>query len=185
MDLKEKVKNDVVNVLKCNDNCCFLYSVNCFYPDWIPDEEWYKNNRKININKRIKKAGTFIIDPTNLKILIVQARGKYWGSPKGSIDEGETVKNCAIRETMEETGIKIDVNMLKTFTCIKGKCLYYDIEMKEFKPSVQTTIENNDANGIGWIRLECLKKLIDNKIITINQHLRLLIRKKFNIDLLS
>lgn len=171
-------------IINCKNKCCSLYFSEYKGGEWLSDEEWYKTHKYDTNNKKIKKAGTFILDSKNNKILIVQARGRYWGSPKGSIDNDETVKECAIRETMEETGIKIDESLLKSYTCIKGKCIYYDIELEEFTPYVQNSIKDNDANGIGWVKIDCLKEMIEDKKVVINQHLRLLIKKKFEIDLL-
>lgn len=180
-DKKQKDKNELS--FKCNSGCCNLYINKSFKEVWISEEEWFKTHKRPTLNK-IKKAGTFIFDPKSEKILIVQSRGKFWGSPKGSIDDDESIKHCAVRETMEETGIIIQENILNKFSCIKGKCIYYDLEVSEFNPSIQTGIKDNDASGIGWIKINCLKNLIDKGYIIINQHLRLLIKKKFNIDLL-
>lgn len=38
------------------------------------------------------------------KYLLIFRRGK-WDLPKGKIDKGETIKNAATREVMEETGL--------------------------------------------------------------------------------
>lgn len=38
------------------------------------------------------------------ELLLIFRRGK-WDLPKGKLDEGETIAQCAIREVMEETGI--------------------------------------------------------------------------------
>lgn len=38
-------------------------------------------------------------------ILMIFRRGK-WDLPKGKLDEGETLENCAVREVEEETGVK-------------------------------------------------------------------------------
>jgi len=39
------------------------------------------------------------------KILMILRRGK-WDLPKGKLDPGETLENCAIREVEEETGLE-------------------------------------------------------------------------------
>jgi len=43
------------------------------------------------------------------KILMIFRRGK-WDLPKGKLDEGEKIEDCAIREVEEETGLK-NVNL--------------------------------------------------------------------------
>lgn len=49
-------------------------------------------------------------------VLLVRpfAHRDAWGIPKGHIDEGETLEQCAIRETREEAGI--DVVLLEPLT---------------------------------------------------------------------
>jgi len=51
----------------------------------------------------------------NNSILLVHSTGGNWktlGIPKGHIEEGESVQAAAIRETFEETGIKVDPTKL-------------------------------------------------------------------------
>ena len=42
-------------------------------------------------------------------LLIRNKRSAHWGFPKGHIENGETKEETAIREVLEETGIKIDI----------------------------------------------------------------------------
>ncbi len=47
-----------------------------------------------------------------LRVLLVHPSGAYnrrapWGIPKGELDSGETAEACALRETMEETGVVV------------------------------------------------------------------------------
>ncbi len=53
--------------------------------------------------ERITAAGG-IVKNENGKILFQYRRGK-WDLPKGKLDEGETLEECAIREVEEETGL--------------------------------------------------------------------------------
>ncbi len=50
-------------------------------------------------------AGGGIVENEEQQILFQYRRGK-WDLPKGKLDEGETIEECAIREVEEETGLK-------------------------------------------------------------------------------
>lgn len=50
-----------------------------------------------------KKAGCILINRDLKKIALVCRNGEF-SFPKGHLEEGETLKECAIRETIEETG---------------------------------------------------------------------------------
>lgn len=54
--------------------------------------------------KPIKAAGGLVMDG-NKEILFIFRKGK-WDLPKGKIDEGETAESAALREVMEECGLK-------------------------------------------------------------------------------
>lgn len=53
--------------------------------------------------KIVKAAGGLVLNEEN-KILMIFRRGK-WDLPKGKLDKGETLEQCAVREVEEETGL--------------------------------------------------------------------------------
>lgn len=199
-DLFTKVSNTVENkkqVLTCFSNCCKLYVIKCKENVWLSKQEWdYLQRCKYNqcnendeehedwttqtVNNKITKAGTFIFDSKQQKVLLIQVKGGYWGCPKGTIERNELPKNCAIRETYEETGIELEEYKLGKKNKIKN-CFYYDVELSENNTLFKLNVDElNDTNGIGWIKTKCLEKLVSNGIININKHLKIILDKKFN-----
>ena len=52
----------------------------------------------------IEAAGGLVFNEKN-ELLMIFRRG-FWDLPKGKLDEGETLEQCAVREVQEETGIQ-------------------------------------------------------------------------------
>jgi ADP-ribose pyrophosphatase YjhB (NUDIX family) len=156
-----------MTIHSCPDKCCNI-KVN----------PYVDNEFKFQKSKRFKrKAGVFIYDPEKLKVLIVQSRGRLWGSPKGTIKYGETDKQGAIRELKEETGIELLESSLNNMVKIRNKAVYYYVEMSECIVNPIDQIDDNDVNGIAWINIDCLEKVIINGNISLNGHIKILLRK--------
>lgn len=63
----------------------------------------------MNLNREFC-ASAYIIDPATKKILLVKHKDyDRWTQPGGHIEEGEIPEEAAVRETYEETGIKIKI----------------------------------------------------------------------------
>jgi 8-oxo-dGTP pyrophosphatase MutT (NUDIX family) len=155
----------------CDRKCCSIL-INAYGSD--PPNRIYRQTRK--------KAGMFIYDPIASRVLLVQSRGKLWGPPKGSIEEGEDDVKCAIREVKEETGLDIDVSDFNsTEPVISGHATFFYIETAHSDISVRNEVKDNDANGISWIRIECLIDLVRDGKITLNYHGKFLLRHYLNM----
>lgn len=59
----------------------------------------------MNIGKPIIIAGGGIVTNELGELLMIFRRGK-WDLPKGKLDKGESIEECAIREVEEETGVQ-------------------------------------------------------------------------------
>ena len=61
------------------------------------------------------------------ELLMIFRRGK-WDLPKGKLDEGETIEECAFREVMEETGLQ---NVERGELIDIGYHEYFDLYLKK------------------------------------------------------
>lgn len=60
------------------------------------------------------QAGGGLVLNENKDVLMMFRRG-FWDLPKGKLDEGETLENCALREVQEETGLRT-LQLIKALT---------------------------------------------------------------------
>jgi len=155
----------------CYESCCTL-KIKPYVEQDLPYEK-FRSKRK--------KSGVFICDPISKKVLIIQSRGHLWGPPKGTTEEGETESQCAIREVREETGLEIREECLSNPIAIYNKATYFYLEMNECELNVQDKDPKNDANGIGWIKIGCLEKCIENGNISISRHFRMLYKQLYGV----
>jgi len=152
----------------CNNKCCSI----------IINKYSIKEHKRRRINK---KAGVFIYDSLRKKVLIVQSKGNLWGMPKGTFENGESSKDCAIRETFEETGIILSYDQLGKCFHIYDQANYFFINMSLRDVEIKQSIDN-DVSGIGWINIHCLQHLVHNKIIKLNHHAKLCFKFFLNIN---
>ena len=62
----------------------------------------------MTIPKHIISAAAIVINNKN-EILLIKGPRRGWEMPGGQVEEGESLKTAAIRETKEESGIDIEV----------------------------------------------------------------------------
>lgn len=164
-----------METVTCPNGCCKMK----VKPYTVPKDSYQKNRRYR------RKAGVFIYDPNNDKVLLVQSRGNLWGAPKGTLQYGEDDRQCAVREVKEETGLMISENDFSRATKICNMAIYFYLEMNECEVNIQDNTFDNDANGIGWIKPDCLNQLVENGNITLNKHCRIIFTKFHNREFSS
>lgn len=103
--------------------------------------------------ERVKKAGCILINTEDKKIALVLRKGTEYSFPKGHVEENESLIDCAIRETAEET--KRDCEILEEepvfyeeYTTPGGEnvAMYYFIS-KDIGPSANTS---DDTHPTSW-----------------------------------
>lgn len=58
--------------------------------------------------KHIVSAATIVLNENN-EILLIKGPRRGWEMPGGQVEEGESLRDAAIRETKEESGIDIEI----------------------------------------------------------------------------
>ncbi len=111
----------------------------------------------------IIQAGGGLVQNEHKEILMIFRRG-FWDLPKGKLDEGETLEECAVREVKEETGLKtIQLKKLLTVTYhsynlgthhILKESHWYNMRGNSAEQLVAQTEE--DIHEIKWVKKEDL-----------------------------
>jgi 8-oxo-dGTP diphosphatase len=93
-------------------------------------------------------------------VLMVQNHGGYWSTPGGHLDFGESPADCAVRETLEESGIRVfNVEFVAITNDVfeeRGKH-YVTIWMRaEPEPGPITVHDSAEIADAGWFRISDL-----------------------------
>lgn len=98
------------------------------------------------------KVSAGIIIKWRNKILLCHPTGKSWTNtftpPKGGVNPGEEIKDAAIRETLEETGIKVTESQLSGEPFLIE---YHSDKNKIYKNVWLYTLHIEDLSEIGLI----------------------------------
>ena len=119
-----------------------------------------------------RKSGALIYDQGKHHVLLVQSRGNLWGCPKGSPEDNEEFEEGAIREVREETGLTLNESELSNPIWISPSVVYFSVERIGVQDGHVQPKDGNDANGVVWIKVECLKTLLADGSMRITSHTR-------------
>jgi 8-oxo-dGTP pyrophosphatase MutT (NUDIX family) len=116
----------------------------------------------------IQAAGGLVINEQN-EILMIFRRGK-WDLPKGKLDKGEKLEECAVREVREETGlqkIQLQSSLLITYHTyhegtkfILKESHWYTMRATGNEQLVPQTEE--DIHEIKWVKQDEISKYVQN-----------------------
>lgn len=110
------------------------------------------------------KAGTILLNLENKKVcLINRIDGKGYEFPKGHIEKGETLQQCAIRETKEETMHDCHLLEEKPIGVVQYEnasdghvFLYYYIAIDDGKTSDE--IKDEDKEQYDWLDVDKVRE---------------------------
>lgn len=132
--------------------------------------------------KKTLLAGGGLVKNEQGELLMIYRRGK-WDLPKGKLDPGETMEQCAVREVMEETGLQsvvlgelIEISYHEYFDpflleeVIKETHWY---QMQAIGKQTLTPQIEEDITEIKWVAgkemEECLNDSYDNVVALIGK----------------
>ena len=139
-----------------------------------PDIERLKNIY-LSDKPAILAAGGMVFNPDG--DLLMMLRKGMWDMPKGKLDEGESIENCAFREVMEETGLS-SISLGEKLTITYHT--YYYQEKLVVKPAHWYKMYFNglelpnpqieeDISEIRWVKKDEAKKLMSNMFPSIQE----------------
>jgi len=173
-NLKGNVLIQLESLLKLDEILDFLLKIN---PDKLRSITFDWGEKKVLKNylktkfTYIKAAGGLVLKDGNFLFIY---RLKKWDLPKGKLEKGEEISECALREVEEECNIKVSLGSkigntwhcynTKSGWCIKKSTWYKMkcIDDSEMKPQYQEEIED-----IVWVSPSNVEKYLKNSYSTI------------------
>lgn len=116
-------------------------------------------------------TGIILLDEQNRILMACRNDNQQWSLPGGSLEVGETLEECIIRETFEETGIEIReqdllLNSVKSILepVIKnGRKIYVvsvTYRVSEYNKD-NMIIDSREFNRYGWLTVDEVLKIQD------------------------
>ncbi|MDC3109926.1 NUDIX domain-containing protein [Flavobacteriales bacterium] len=115
---------------------------------------------------KVISASGGIVKNDNNQILFIYRRGK-WDLPKGKAEKGESIRETAVREVIEETGIKklkIDKYFSNTYHIVRNNKKYFLKETSwflmssNFKGKLKPQL-NEGIKSVKWKTFDDAKKI--------------------------
>ncbi|GAB3698593.1 NUDIX hydrolase [Nocardiopsis oceani] len=76
-------------------------------------------------NSLVPSANAAVFDGSGRLLLIRRSDNGNWAMPGGGMDPGERLAECAVRETLEETGVHCEVTGFVGMYTDPGHLIYY------------------------------------------------------------
>ncbi|HLG39789.1 MAG TPA: NUDIX domain-containing protein [Chitinophagaceae bacterium] len=131
----------------------------------------------------IQAAGGLVTNEKD-ELLLIFRRGK-WDLPKGKLDRGEKLEDCAIREVEEETGLKnvklISPLMITYHTYHEGsKFILKESHWYNMKASDEQSLQpqtEEDIHEILWVKSSNLQTYMKNSFPSVTDVLKTCLAK--------
>lgn len=125
-----------------------------------------------NSKNETLKAGCIVLNDQNEVLLVSLTNSDMWSFPKGHMEDGEDMRETAVRETMDETGYKVEI--VKRLPDI-----VYKIEAKNELVRVMVFLSKPIAKGVSlekgikssWFSIEKAKQILYPNLVSVLDNL--------------
>lgn len=94
--------------------------------------DYYRDPHAPRANNLVPGGSALIVDPTGAILMQRRADSGNWSLPGGTMEIGETLEQCVVRETKEETGLDIEITgLLGIYTDPEHVIAYSDGEVRQ------------------------------------------------------
>ena len=164
------------NITETNESNCFLLNekaiheaIEALVKKKLEKAYVYHPNSEEILKKftdkiKLEVAAGGVVTNKAGKVLFIYRNDK-WDIPKGKLDKGETLEECALREVEEETGVtglKIENYLRATYHIFKrkGKYRLKEVHWYAMKTNFKGELKPEKSEGIEKVKWKNPKKII-------------------------
>ncbi|QSB14039.1 NUDIX domain-containing protein [Natronosporangium hydrolyticum] len=130
--------------------------------------DYYDDPAAPPANSVVPSANAVVTNDAGQLLLIHRTDNDNWSLPGGAMDLGESLPQCAVRETFEETGVHVEVTGLVGIFTDPKHVIHYtsnDEVRQEFsvvftaRPTGGTPTPSSESREVHWVTLDQLDTL--------------------------
>ncbi|MEU9032798.1 NUDIX domain-containing protein [Streptomyces sp. NPDC048383] len=133
----------------------------------MPRRDYEDDPNAPKANSLVPAASTIVVDSAGRVLLQRRTDNGMWALPGGKMELGESIGECAARETLEETGIVVEITgIVGTYTNPGHVFAYDDGEVRqEFsicllaRPVSGTLRTSNESFEVAWFAPDAIEGL--------------------------
>lgn len=129
--------------------------------------EYWNDPNAPKANSLVPACGTVTVDDAGRILMQCRRDTGQWALPMGKMEIGETPSQCAVRETEEETGVRVEpVGILGIYSDPGHIVAYTDGEVRQeyevmliARPVGGRPEANDEASDVRWVEPDELRTL--------------------------